>query len=195
MIDVSETRHLMNIQRQVQMERLRHRHQPTRPSLSRALRLVHDVNTAEGFRPDLNRSQHPTIGVDAEENTYDPSPVERWAPQFRRKVEAQLKSKPKVTVKEPETSPDEEGADEKETSTGVANPLPPELPGDPRKDPAWKGNKPVKLPSNDNISSNVVMRYNMDKDPLSSAQSSDRRSLLQSHAKTGRHGPIQKYWS
>jgi len=81
----------------------------------------------------------------------------------------------------------------------------PELPGDQRKDPMWKGNQAAKKPDNvSNSSQKVVSRYDKGSDPMrkqviptSSYLLRQNRRNPQSHAKgTGlRNGGPSKYWS
>lgn len=77
-----------------------------------------------------------------------------------------------------------------------------ELPGDQRKDPTWKGQIPAaKSDDQPDASQRVVSRYDTDKDPLRKrvkpTTGYERRKAIrqpQSNAKTGNHGPVQKYW-
>jgi hypothetical protein len=91
-------------------------------------------------------------------------------------------------------------------NAGQQQQAPPELddlPTDQRKDPVWKGNQPAKkADGQEDNSERVVGRYDLDKDPMKKKAKATtayhmRQNLRkpQSHSKTGRHGPTQKYWS
>ena len=243
--------------RMINMERGKFRNQSTGPSLNHSLRVIRHLEAARGFHPERNMTSKPTSGADSEYDLYDPNPMDRWAPNLRKQVEAQRgKTKGKQYVKDPETgelvdpetgqpvgnvnpqdperqeqpaddNPEDPQADvtgaqqagedpnaaqDLDPNAGVQQgqddqeqegpPEKPELPGDQRKDPKWKGHKAAKLPqSDDDASARVVKRYDIDKDPLgkkklSSSSYDARRNMRtpQSHSKTGKHGPIQKYW-
>lgn len=88
-------------------------------------------------------------------------------------------------------------------NAGQAPPDLPELPTDQRKDPMWRGNQAAKKSDGQQDSSErVVGRYNIEKDPMRrqmrtthTYQMRQKLRKPQSHSKTGRHGPIQKYWN
>lgn len=68
----------------------------TKPSLSRAMATLRELERTDGFHPEREPTSHPTIGAEAEINYFDLSPEDRWNPQLReRQKEKKIDAKPK----------------------------------------------------------------------------------------------------
>jgi hypothetical protein len=87
------------ISQQIQLERAKFRNTSTGPKISHSLRVIRELSRANGFRPECNVQQRPTIGVDSEYNYYDPSPQERWNPVFKHKLILGVKQEAKKNKK------------------------------------------------------------------------------------------------
>ncbi len=72
-------------------ERTKFRHQSSKTPLSHMTRVSRELVDAGGFDASQNPWNRPTIGRDAEATYFDPNPISRWAPAFKRVLTKNMK--------------------------------------------------------------------------------------------------------